>query len=289
MDEINRRINSFFKTDVGYLHILKLVKSKLPFLVINENNLENIKIEKMDYQYFLQSGFVGEYVASKNLIKLFFGHQVINISESEIIETFTHEFIHLLTSEYDHNGMLLQGFNMRSVDNVDSYFIGLNEGITQMIAEDVLGIKKSDAYPFETNIARKLAVIIGKEKLIELYSKHDIDGLITEIAKIDLNFDMREFIIKVYCLHDFISGTNYSDALGLGTEVEQLLIDLYQKSGKDMDEDFSKLIIDKKMADEMAALVPNSVKSGSTYLYYDTYNEKDMALVSKEKGGRTNG
>ena len=252
MNNINILINEFFKTNLGYNYLLKLISLNMPYLKINEANLKNLKLEEMEYEYFIKTGFVGEYVANKNLIKLLI---VQDISKQDLIETFIHEFIHLLTSEYK-DDMLFQGFNMIK-DGNNSFFLGINEGITQMIAEIILNKKESDAYPFETNIARKLALIIGTEKLIELYSKHDHKGLMDEIKKIDKSFDVRELIIKVYYLHLSLRGFLIPDILGIGTQIEQSLISLSEKAGIDNTEEFKELIIDGNKALEMAHLVPN--------------------------------
>ena len=277
MDQMNKIINTLFKTDLGYKYILNKIRNTMPFLKIQEENLRNFKIEKMDYTYHNSTNFIGEYVPKQNIIKIYLDLQGIVMDEREITEIFTHEFIHLLTSEYNSEGILLEGFNIKK-EEIDSDFLGLNEGITQMITEDLLGTNEITAYPFQTSIARKLAVIIGKERIIELYSKHDVEGLINELAKIDDTFDIATFITQINHLHKVTNETNCQDALGLGTQIEENLIDLYLKSGKQKDKEFSQLIIDSKTARNLSILVPNCLTSGPDYLYYGIYPNKEDAF-----------
>ncbi|MBR3199509.1 MAG: hypothetical protein IKG27_05810 [Bacilli bacterium] len=275
MDKINEIINRVFRTNEGYKYILNLISKRYPTLKINEENLKKIDIEKMDLEYHLKTSFFGEYVAERNTIKIYFGDKNEKISDMEIIETFTHELIHLLTSTYDKDGTLLQGFNMRDKEKGDSFFIGINEGITQMMTEEVLDITNSTAYPFHTNIARKLSIIIGEEELIQAYSKHDIDAFVAKLFEIDNNLDVRSFIIKSYFLHLVTMGYDISDAIGLGTEIEDLLNNLYINSKKENDEEYFKLLIDQNDVDVMAKHVPDKIMSSSRFLYYGIIKDKD--------------
>ena len=283
MNEINQIINKLFQTDLGYKYILNKIRTIMPYLKINEKNLENFTVQKIDYEYCVLNNFIGEYIAKENTIKIFLDLQDLGIDEKDIVEIFTHEFIHLLTSKYTQKGTLIEGLNTRNNEKTDSIFLGLNEGITQMIAEDILNAKKINAYPFQTNISRKLSLIIGKERLIELYSKHDTKGLMQEITKIDNTIDVEAFIKQVNSLHTFTSGADDIEMKGIGTQIEQTLIDLYIKSGIQKDEDFSKLIIDEDTARNLAKLVPNWIYSGPDYLYYGIYPDKNSILSTQSR------
>ena len=152
---INEKINEKYNTDKGYMYFVDLLIEKYPSFNINLDNLGELEIDRVTQELFYDSGFVGVYTARENKIRLFTNYDEdgnkyfsdINISDEELINTFVHEFIHCISSKIDDN-VIYEGFNMRC-NGQSSYFLGINEGITQMITDDLLECE-SDAYIFQT-------------------------------------------------------------------------------------------------------------------------------------------
>ena len=176
----------------------------------------------------------------------------VSFAEDEILETFLHELVHAITSRLLVNeDMVLEGFNIRRIsDKTSSFFLGLNEGLTQFIVNSLLN-KKSDAYPFETQIVSQLSLIIGEEQLISAYSKNDVESLMEEIVKVDSRFDFRQFIIDLYAMHLVLKGVAHNDDKSRATNLEKSMLDLYLKTSRKSDPQFYESIITVDMAEEI--------------------------------------
>lgn len=255
MNFINEIINKKYNTNKGYMYFIDLIKERYPEFKINYENLTNLTICEMTQSYFQEHKVVAEYVASRNEIKLL--HQIDSIgytfTEEELVDSFLHELIHAITSRVDVD-MILEGINQRNQKNQASYFVAINEGITQLIANDLLG-KVSDAYLFETNVAEQLAIILGKDKLFKIYSENNTDGLIQAIYKIDEGFNIRKFIINVWASYMVINGflTNgeeYEDTIRV-TEIQKQLLSLYLKTTKTNYSEYLNIMLDSEKADEI--------------------------------------
>lgn len=253
---INEIINRKYNTTKGYLYFIDLIKEKYPTFKINEDNLKNLSIVEMDLEYFKQTGYVGVYFAEENEIRILNNMEGLNceFSEDELIDTFLHEFVHALTSKVL-DDIILEGINQRMKETgASSYFFALNEGITQFIVNDLLEAK-SDAYPFETHLAEQLAIILDKDKLIELYSNNETFKLLDTLKSINPEFDEREFIINIAATSkilqgEFINGEDLLDKTR-GTLIEEKLINLYLLSEKTRDSEFKEVLIDEEIAKQI--------------------------------------
>ena len=252
---INELINKKFNTSKGYLYLVDLIRSKYPTLKINENNLKELSIVEMSQEYFHRTGFVGIYIASRNEIQILNEIETADykITPDEIIETFTHELVHALTTEMT-TEVILDGLNLRRHTGESSYFLALNEGVTQYIVNNLLG-EKSDAYPFETNIALQLANIVGIEKLVEYYSRHKIEALLKTLKSIDKDFDERSSVLNMSAISKVLlgeleNGQELEDKTRV-TEIQKQLLSLHLKSGTSNDKAFLELMLDENKAEEI--------------------------------------
>lgn len=256
MTFIDELINKKFNTNKGYLYFVDLIKEKYPTFHINEENLKNLTITEMSQETFNRTGFVGVYYAKRNKIELLkqIDYLDYTFSEDELLETFLHELIHALTSKIV-DGMVFEGLNQRIIENnLNSYFLAINEGITQFIVNDLLG-KKSDAYPFESNIANQLAIIIGKDKLISQYSRNDIEGFINTLKGIDPDFNINNFIkiisaISLVLKGELKLGNDLSDKT-IVTEIQKQLLALYLNASVNKDSAFLEAMLDSRQAEEI--------------------------------------
>ena len=263
---INEIINKKFNTDKGYLYFCDLIKEKYPSFKINEENINNIIIEELTQEEFIETQFVGVYTAKNNTIKVFTNrdknnekiYDEIDLTDDELINTFLHELIHCMTSKVNED-MILEGINMRMPDGQSSYFLGINEGITQMITDDLLETK-SDAYIFQTIFAKQLAEILGKDKLLEMYSNNQNNEFIESIMQIDPNFDIQSFVINSYYFNALVNGTNIPEARQIGTEIQLDLLNLQAKTNT-KNENFDSLVLTKEKVLELSANLPYIVIS----------------------------
>ena len=206
---LNEIINNYFNTDKGILYLVDLIREKYPNFNINEDNLKNLSIVEMDVPYFEQTGFVGEYVADKKVIKVVKKETLSKygslFTDRDIIDTFLHELLHALTTKIDKdNGFILEGINLRRIlDNNNSYFLSLNEGITQYFTNDLLDITDNDAYVFESKVAELLSLIVGKESLIESYSNNNINSFLSNLNGLSEGMGQQIFVANIYFISAF--------------------------------------------------------------------------------------
>lgn len=261
MIDIDSIINEYFQTDRGYLYLVDLIKNKFPSLKINEENLNDLKITIMEKEEFLKTGFVGIYNALNNSISVFTnkneqGEMIyeLNLDNEYIINTFLHELIHALTTTINEDDSVIEGINIRLKDGTNSFFLALNEGITQMITDDIMG-HESDAYPFETNFARQIAFILGKDKLLEIYSSNNPNLLLSAID--DLNsVDAFSLIQKMFYFHLVTKGIMLDNNYNLGTIIQSDLIKLYRASKLTADEEYAMLLLDIDKVKEYLEYIP---------------------------------
>ena len=252
---INNIINKKYNTDRGYLYFIDLLLEKYPDFQINYDNLNKLEISSITKSVFLESGFSGVYTFQDNKIRLFNntdenGKEIfkdITISDDELINAFLHELIHAITSK-EKDGIIYEGFNMRH-NGQSSYFLGINEGVTQMITDDLLG-EESDAYIFQTIFVRQLAEIIGKGKLVSMYSKNDIDSLADAISSIDKNFDFRGLVVDTYLFNLINSGYNIQGSEKIGTKIQESLISLNKTASKE--NDFDSYVLNEEIVLKLA-------------------------------------
>lgn len=261
MIDIDNIINEYFQTDRGYLYLVDLIKNKFPSLKINEENLNDLKITIMEKEEFLKTGFVGIYNALNNSISVFTnrneqGEMIyeLNLDNEYIINTFLHELIHALTTTINEDNSVIEGINIRLENGTNSFFLALNEGITQMITDDIMG-HESDAYPFETNFARQIAFILGKDKLLEIYSSNNPNLLLSAID--DLNsVDAFSLIQKMFYFHLVTKGIMLDNNYNLGTIIQSDLIKLYRASKLTADEEYAMLLLDIDKVKEYLEYIP---------------------------------
>lgn len=261
---INNIINKKYNTDRGYLYFIDLLLEKYPDFQINYDNLNKLEISSITKSVFLESGFSGVYTFQDNKIRIFNnidenGKEIfkdITISDDELINAFLHELIHAITSK-EKDGIIYEGFNMRH-NGQSSYFLGINEGVTQMITDDLLG-EESDAYIFQTIFVRQLAEIIGKGKLVSMYSKNDIDSLADAISSIDKNFDFRGLVVDTYLFNLINSGYNIQGSEKIGTKIQESLISLNKTASKE--NDFDSYVLNEEIVLKLAKYLPIRVHS----------------------------
>ena len=170
------------------------------------NNLNEVKIRKNIVISFF--GLGGVYKVTNNSMSL---------SRSDCIY---HELFHMASASYDKESETSYvGFRYSKSDI--SIGKGINEGYTEVLTHRYFPKKTPESYMFETDIARKLETIIGTDKMILLYFRGDLLGLISELS----NYMPEEEIMKFLKRVDFING--YYDDLG-NTNIRESIFDIYE-------------------------------------------------------------
>jgi hypothetical protein len=89
---------------------------------------------------------------------------------------------------------------------------GINEGYTQYLTEkffpEEFEKKEEEIYKLETNYAMKTAMLIGEDKMTELYFKANLHGLVEEISKYSNKKDTIEFINCIDKINTFSHSKN---------------------------------------------------------------------------------
>jgi len=160
------------------------------------NNLNSLTTSTKNYNLdnlIFRTRTEAEYVARENSIKLI---------ENNYNLTIDHELFHASSTFYrKEDGMIFSGFNqILGIKNIGN---GINEGYTQLLTERYFGENKDilPAYKYEKLIAEKLEMIIGKEKMEQLYFSANLYGLVQELAQYEDENTVLNFINDL----DFLS------------------------------------------------------------------------------------
>ncbi len=184
--------------------------------------------------------------------------------------------MHALTSKIV-NGIIYEGLNQRK-DGINSYFVALNEGITQYIV-NILLRKKSDAYSFETNIATQLGIVIGLENLIKFYSSNDFQNFVSTLKNINPDLDEFSFIKNIAATSgilkgNFINGNEESDKIRVKT-IQSDILEMYLKTDRSCDDIFIDNMLD---LDKVNEIINQSVVKQNNYMI----NANDIGFTGVE-------
>ena len=159
----------------------------------------------------------------------------------------------------------------------------------------MLNLEFSDAYIFETNIAKQLALIIGKDSLIKYYSNNSQNEFIQHLKNINPELNERNFVIIIYLISSVLNNMNdifsNDDDKQLARYIQEQLIKLYLNSDRIDDKRFKDLIIDETLAD--AIVNPNEILRSGRRLNIENYGFKnieglkDLFLKIINKDGET--
>ena len=158
------------------------------------NNINKLKIKKYNFLYskIFNKNVVGEYFLKRNTIKY-----LVN-------ETIYHELFHMASSYYK-DGVYYFGFYQSNGNkNIGA---GLNEGFTEFLAEEYFNVSSS-SYNEQVSIIKRLIKVICKDKMISLYLRADLYGLIKELEKYSTYDEIMRFISNT----DFMLSDSYKES-----------------------------------------------------------------------------
>lgn len=147
-----------------------------------------------------------------------------------------HEVIHMATS-YTRGIISMVGFSQK-IANKYSKGNGLNEGYTELINQRYFARTVADgspvkiSYPREQVLAYGIEMLVGREKMEELFFNADLDGLIAEMSKY-MPTQEANILINIFDLYEKKkSDTDMIDASAkamLANRIIQKNMNLYQQ------------------------------------------------------------
>ncbi|HOZ54020.1 MAG TPA: hypothetical protein PKY25_01650 [Bacilli bacterium] len=223
---VNNIINKKYNTNKGYLYLLDLLKIRFPNFNINFDNLKEIKFEVMNDEYANRTQRCAEYRFGTNTLLI--NPIMIEKNQKEqkddlFLNSFLHELIHCVTSKKEviNNKYvyIVEGVNLRSENNDDSLFLGINEGLTQYITNQTLGMEDI-SYRLDVRVVEQLVSILGENYLIECYSNNKYNELGKELGN--------KFLNDSYLGHYAVLGLIEPAMMtGLLTRLQNSLVELY--------------------------------------------------------------
>lgn len=165
--------------------------SKQSFAEIADS-IEFLTKEEIEYKYpTVDSTASGFHIAGKVVIR-----KKADIPVAKIIATSCHEALHFLSYSNSVSGVVDDGSDtVVRINNNDgsskkvriSRNTGFNEGITEWLASENMKTMNElwshVSYTAQVEIVSRLAQICGKDKILNIYSKHDITHLYNIIGK----------------------------------------------------------------------------------------------------------
>lgn len=129
----------------------------------------------------------------------------IGLEQEQIIKIIlSHELMHAASS-YKEDNKIAAGFHQRYIINMGnnkdySIGVGINEGYTDLISKRYLvedyGTDRIGYY-YEEKIAELTELIVGKDKMINLYFQANLKGLVEELSKYSSLEEAKEFIVAL--------------------------------------------------------------------------------------------
>ena len=123
---------------------------------------------------------------------------IITLYEQDDI-TLYHELFHAASTYYDEKqDNSFSGFHHHLRNPQKFIGLGFNEGYTQLLTERYFNNSQScDSYNNEVHYVKLIEILIGKEKMLDLYFKSDLNNLILELCKNNSEEQVFEFLTNM--------------------------------------------------------------------------------------------
>lgn len=182
------------------IYFVETIIDKIPnadFKLLH-NNLKDFQITFNNFKFenfLLNKHTVGAYFVTENKIR---------IQNLDFNRHIYHELFHMANSFYrKEDGIIFSGFSQNFLQRKENIGDGLNEGYTELLAQRYFSNKEeaSKAYRTEVHYAHKLEMIVGKDRMEQLYLKADFLGLVQELKQYETEEKIMEFMAGM----DFIN------------------------------------------------------------------------------------
>lgn len=255
VSDIINKIYSALETEVSK-ESMQIVRNNLSSIKERSGYLESIRLS------FLNGG--GEYKPTNHTIsKNYFLTKKDTIIRGKQVESkkllqkiLSHELIHAASAHKNKNKIIV-GFNqnnmLRQGSNIGR---GINEGYTDYISNKYivdknLNIKGMDAgYNYEILIAQIVELIIGKEKMMNMFFQGDLEGLIKELSKYQDELKVKQFIVDLDTISFAKSNIiSKNDSELIMTLYNRINIFLYNAFSNKADSQINQKELDKYLED----------------------------------------
>lgn len=167
-DKVNELVNGLKES---------LPNINIPYL---KENLFDYKIVEL-IKSTENSNMRGSYIVKYNIIKI----------NNEFIEGLSHELLHLSsgfqTNEYERSGFYI--YNKATEKSIGE---GFNEGYTALLDERIFN--HGGYYLFYSKCSQIVELIVGEDKMTQMYFNADLDGIIRELERYSSYDETVEFI-----------------------------------------------------------------------------------------------
>ena len=201
--DITRTIAEEYHEEIE--EFVKVILENFPEYVL-KNFYNNINELEIIYKKFgivnkiLSTNITGDYAPDRNLIRT---------TKENYIASIFHELFHMASS-FCKDGICYSGFyQYSSKPGTISIGKGINEGYTELLHRryflERYGFRGGDSYEYETNIAKNLEKIVGREKMEHLYLGADLPGLVNELRKYSTDEEISKFISNMDFLEEHMN------------------------------------------------------------------------------------
>ena len=181
-NEINKKL---FSDSV--LKFIDVMKKNFNDAFLNNfyRNLKNLTVEEVERDKD-DPPCEGVYYATDNRVAMTKG--------STYVGGIFHELFHMASSAVK-GDMRYIGFRQYNVKTGVTFGVGLNEGYTQLLAERYFDLENdARSYIFQSDYAKMIEDIVGKDKMEGLYLNANLSGLIKELKKYISEEEIMRFI-----------------------------------------------------------------------------------------------
>lgn len=197
--DYERIVSSKFKEAVKKFTEVLTSNFALEDLALFFNNINELKIKTKNFNIvdlLCNKLIAGVYNVKNNSI----------IMDENYLSSIYHELFHMASSTTK-DGIFYTGFKQSSFKiGFTNIGMGINEGYTELLSQRYF-IEDSDPspnYDYSVHIAKKLEILVGKEKMKKYYLNANLPGLINELKKYSSEKDISEFITGTDFLYNHL-------------------------------------------------------------------------------------
>ena len=201
-EEIHKIINKLYISfePIVSKESMQIIKRNIESISTSSNWIKSLKLSLMSagghYEplnhsisenYFSTKLNIKNHIEGKKLFQKVIGHELIHAASS-----------------FKSDNKVIVGFSQYYIKPLPRPIgIGLNEGYTQLLTDKYLTDKelnivgKDSGYVYEIAVAELVELIVGRDKMINMYFHGDLEGLIKELSKYQNKTKVKRFILEL--------------------------------------------------------------------------------------------
>lgn len=199
MQEIINKIYASFESVISN-ESMQIIKRNIESIKVNSDWIKSLNLcfkgaggaynplsHSIKENYFLTKLNITNYIDGKNLFQKIISHELMHAASS-----------------FKNGRQIITGFCQCYIKPFMSVIgVGLNEGYTEVLSNRYIIDKnlivngKDTGYKYERAVAELVELIVGKDKMINMYFHGDLEGLINELSKYQNEMLVKEFILDL--------------------------------------------------------------------------------------------